>query len=242
MLIFLKNQFPPRLVNDFINLLSASEVNELENKLQNFARSTSNQIAVVIVDDLGGYDVSDYAFRLGQKWGVGQAKFDNGVVIVIKPTGGEGERKTFIAVGYGLEGNIPDAVARRIVDHEMIPNFKSNNFYAGLNAATDVLMKLASEEYSYEVYLNESKPSVWPSLIIVLFFLFVFIFSGFSRAKQYSNVNNIPFWAAMMMMGSAGRGSGYSDFSSGRGSFGGGGGFGGFGGGGFGGGGAGGSW
>ena len=227
---------PPRLVNDYMGWLSQSEVANLEQKLQQFARETSNQIVIVVLKDLGGYDVSDYAFRLGEKWGVGQKDQDNGLVILIKP-GAEGQSRMFIAVGYGLEGIIPDAVTKRIVEHEFIPSFKQGSYYQGLDLGTTVLMKLAVQEYNAEVYLEETKPGIGSAIFIILFMIAITFFSGIGKARSYSRVNNVTFWTAMMLMSSSrGSGSGYGGFSSG------GGGFGGFGGGGSGGGGAGGGW
>src|ERR1041385_6723316 len=108
---------PPRLVNnlskEFPEFLSAGEEQALEEKLERFSRETSNQIVIVVVDDLCGYDANQFSTMLGEKWAVGQGKFDNGVVVMIKPTGGAGQRDAYIAVGYGLEGGIPDAIAQR---------------------------------------------------------------------------------------------------------------------------------
>src|SRR4051812_12896608 len=96
---------PARFVNNFSkefpDFLSTEEEQSLEEKLQLFNKNTSNQIVVVIVDDLCGYDANEFSTRLGQQWGVGQGKFDNGIVVMIKPTGGEGQRDAYIAVGYG---------------------------------------------------------------------------------------------------------------------------------------------
>ena len=84
---------------------------------------------VVVVNDLCGMDKAMYATDLGQAWGVGRKGKDNGIVILIKPTGGKGQRRTFISVGYGLEGVIPDATAKLVVENEMIPNFKNRQFF-----------------------------------------------------------------------------------------------------------------
>ncbi|MBN2520505.1 MAG: TPM domain-containing protein [Bacteroidales bacterium] len=243
------NCFPEksnRLVNDYVGILSLSQLNQLEHKLVQFANNTSNQIAIVIVKDLCGYNKADYTIRLGEKWGVGQKGFDNGVVIMVKPTGSTGERQTFIAIGYGLEGAIPDAIAKRIVEYEMIPKFKNNNFYGGLDAATTVIMKLAKGEFTAKDYKRSETTSTIIAIIIILLFVFIFILSRYQRVKSYASMNHIGFWAAWALLSASSnqhRGH-YGNFNSGTGSFGGfgGGGFGGFGGGGFGGGGAGGSW
>src|ERR1035437_8685460 len=87
---------PPRLVNnlskEFPDFLSADETQRLEEKLVKFHAETSNQIVIVIVDDLCGYDANEFSTRLGQEWSVGHGKFSNGVVVMIKPTGGAGQR------------------------------------------------------------------------------------------------------------------------------------------------------
>ena len=118
---------PPRLVNNLSQkmpgFLSAQEEAKLEKKLEDFANQTSNQIVIVITDHTGGLEAWDYATRLGQKWGVGHKKEDNGTIILVKP-GGD---KAYISVGYGLEGAIPDLTAKRIVDEELLPAFAKGN-------------------------------------------------------------------------------------------------------------------
>jgi uncharacterized protein len=237
---------PPRLVNDFAGILSPQEINKLEKKLVAFNDSTGTQIVVVTINDLGDYDRAEFAYTLGQKWGVGQKGFNNGVVILIKPNGTDGQRHAFIATGYGLEGVIPDAIAKRIVENEMIPYFKQNKFYEGIDAATDIIMGLASQEFTASAYLNKKpvKQGVSAFVILIFIILFFVIISLFNKNHQTLGHKPDLFTMLWLMSQANRRHSGYfGDFTSGRGSFGsGGGGFGGFGGGSFGGGGAGGSW
>ncbi|MRR24232.1 TPM domain-containing protein, partial [bacterium] len=94
---------PPRLVNDYAGILSPEEAQALENKLVAFDDSTSNQIAVVIVDDLQGYDRSDFAYRVARDWGIGQGDFNNGLLVLVKPKTASSSGQVFIATGYGLE-------------------------------------------------------------------------------------------------------------------------------------------
>lgn len=233
---------PMRLVNDLADILKPEEEQALERDLVAFNDSTSNQILVLTVTDLNGFDPADYAQRVGQKWGVGQKKFNNGVVILIKPTGGQGQRHVYIAVGYGLEGAIPDATAKLIVNHELLPAFKKQNFAGGIANAVAVIKGLAKKEYSYKDYNKKAEKSKYGGLIVLGVILLVFILMNLSKKKHYtagSTNSSLPFWATMFMMSSMGNNnssSGWDSFSSGSGSFGG------FGGGGFGGGGAGGSW
>lgn len=241
---------PPRLVNDYAGFLGTNEVISLERKLVEFSRETSTQISIVIIPTLNGYDKSDYAVRLTEKWGIGQQGKDNGVLILVKPKIGNEKGEVFIATGYGLEGVIPDAIAKRIVEAEILPNFRKGEFYKGLDDASNTIMSLAEGEFTADEYSKATEPGGAPQAgIIIIFFIILIItmVSRAQRAKQYSVGRKIPFWTAFLLGSATGmshRGR-YGNFSSGSGSFGGfggGGGFGGFGGGGFGGGGAGGSW
>lgn len=217
------------------NFLSTGEANQIDKDLQEFARQTSNQIVVVVVDDLKGLPPSDFATELGQKWGVGQSDFENGVVILICPVGGKDQRKVFIATGYGLEGAIPDATARQIVDHEMIPYFKENNYFRGIQNAVHVLKDLSLGEYNSDRYLQELNNKRKTKKIIVGIIVSIFIFLAIIFRNKRGG--GMTMSSGGFFYGGFGGGFGGGGFGSG-----GGGGFGGFGGGGFGGGGAGGSW
>lgn len=238
---------PPRIVNDYANFLSAQENQALENKLVQFNNQSSTQIAIVVVKSLDGYDPASYAFGLGEKWGIGQKGKNNGILILVKPKHQNSKGEVFIATGYGLEGAVPDAIAKRIIENEIIPYFKQGMYYKGLDAATNRIIELTNGEYTAEQYKEATSRSDSGSAIPgAIIFLIIIIFSFIGRAKRarhYSVGHNVPFWIAMGMMSSnRSHGGSFGNFSSGGGSFGGGGGFGGFGGGSFGGGGASGSW
>jgi len=235
---------PKKLVNnlskEFPNFLSSSESFLLEEKLVKFFDSTSNQIAVVIVDNLAGFEPWEFATRIGDEWGIRQKDIDNGIVILIKPTGGKTERKTFIAIGKGLEGAIPDATTKLILERELISNFKKGQFYEGLDRTTDVLMSLAKGEYNSKEYNKKKKSNKGlVKAIMILVFIFIFFIIRFKNGGNGGG-DGLTMGAGAMYFGSRGGrgfGGGFGGGSSG-------GGFGGFGGGagGFGGGGAGGSW
>ena len=238
--------YPPLLVNDFAGIFERGEIEVLESKLVAFNDSTSTQIAVVTVNDLRGYAISDFAQRLAEKWGIGQKGLDNGILILVKPKTSESSRgEVFIAQGYGLEGAIPDIVCAQIIDNEILPSFREGNYFEGLDKATDVLMALASGEFSASEYgkatgddIGSLAPLFFIILVIILI-LFIRIHGG-SNQKHISK-KGLPLWMLLTMMNSgSNRHSGSWGGFSGGGS--GGGGFGGFGGGSFGGGGAGGSW
>ena len=237
---------PPRLVNDFAGVLSGDEVENLERKLIMFNDSTSTQIVVVLVKSLNGYDMNEFARLIGEKWGVGQKGKNNGAVILVKPKYPNEKGEACIQTGYGLEGAIPDALAKRIVENEMIPNFSNGNYYAGIESATSTMISLAKGEYTADQYnkKNKKKSSPFGLLVPLIIIGIVFMLIRGSRAQGMSVGKSIPFWTAFWLLGSMGSGhsGSWNNFSSGSGGFGGGGGFGGFGGGSFGGGGAGGSW
>jgi uncharacterized protein len=231
---------PNRLVVDQVDILSDNEENILENKLRTLNAETSNQVIIVTLDELCAGDAAMTATEIGHCWGVGQKEFDNGAVILVKPTGGQGQRRTFIAIGYGLEGAIPDATAKLIVDNEMIPQFKNGNYFAGLDQAVTRISALASGEYSFADYNKkvEKKGAGLLGLLPILFFIGIWFLLTYRRTSSYARNNDLGFWAALMLMNASRRShsGSWNSFSSGSG------GFGGFGGGGFGGGGAGGSW
>ena len=111
---------PPRLVNDFAGIFTARETLHLEQMLTAFDDSTSNQIAVITTTDLEGLTPAEYATRTGLEWGIGSEKYDNGIVVLVKPKTYSSNGQVNISVGYGLEGAIPDAYAKRIIDNEMM--------------------------------------------------------------------------------------------------------------------------
>ena len=223
---------PPRLVNDFANMLTEAEAQALESKLVAFDDSTSSQIAIVTVNTINGYDVSDYAFRLAEDWGIGQQGKNNGILILVALD----DRKMFIATGYGVEASVPDVVAFRIVDRILKPNFRNEDYYQGLDEATNRLMGLISGEFEAEPE-ESGKSGFMFFMILLLFIVVIIIISRRGGGKGGNRGRGGGFFPPIVTLGNPYRsGSSWGDFSGGGGSFGG------FGGGSFGGGGAGGSW
>ena len=227
---------PNSLVYDDIEFFSAQEKQALENKLNQFSRQTSTQIVVAVTPDLYGYDIDQYATKLLAKWKPGQADKDNGLVILIKPkTNTKGE--IAISTGYGMEYLVTDALSRRIIETEVIPEFKKGNFYLGVDKAINTIISLSEGEYTADSYMEKTERGSGIGGIIVMIILFI-VFGFFGRRRgggRSMGGSSLPFWLMMGAMGSSNSG-GYGGFSSG------GGGFGGFGGGMGGGGGASGSW
>ncbi|MEQ8685727.1 MAG: TPM domain-containing protein [Imperialibacter sp.] len=236
---FPKPMSPPRIVNDYANLLTSQESNMLESKLRQYRDSTSTEMAIVIVETVGQNDIDVYAVELAEEWGIGGKKYDNGIIILVA----QNDRKVSIKTGYGMEGPIPDAYVKRVIDRYIIPNFKQEKYFEGLDQATSLMMSMASGEFKADPRTARKTPGIL-SLIIVFFFVIVPIISVFRGRRGHFSSRKPGFWTMLFLMSSMNRGRGntFNDFNSGRGSFGGGSDFGGFGGGSFGGGGASGSW
>jgi uncharacterized protein len=232
---------PPRLVNDFAGILG--DCQWLEDSLERIAMETSNQICVVTMNDFGGYHKAEMAYTIGERWGVGKKDKDNGVVILIKPKTEESPGEAFIAPGFGLEGAITDVSSNRIVEKEMIPHFKDNDYLGGVWAGVQVVRDLATGEYNEKDYAQEDDSEALFGLImfILIFALFMYM-AHKSNQGNNGNRNNgdTGTWGGPIIFTSGNDwGRGGSSWGGG-GSFGGG--WGGFGGGSFGGGGGGGSW
>src|SRR3546814_3142378 len=118
---------PPRLVNDFADVLGPDEEARLEQKLVAFDDSTSTQIAVVFIRSVGGYDITQYGDELAEKWGIGQADKRNGILLLTAVD----DHKVTIRVGYGLEPVVPDAVARMIIEQDLVQHYRQEQTLAG---------------------------------------------------------------------------------------------------------------
>lgn len=229
---------PATLYNDLTKsatFLTKPQADYLERTLVSFDDSTSNQISIVVVERLEGYTANEYATALGRKWGVGSQTFNNGVVVLISTGGGDGNRDAYIAVGYGLEGAIPDVTADAILENELIPSFKEGNYFDGFKRTIDALKKAAAGEYKQERRKRKSSEVGIPSIIFVIILILISLLSSRGGGGTMINRRGHRGWT-----GGAWMGGGWGSGSSWGGSSGGG--FGGFGGGSFGGGGAGGKW
>lgn len=218
---------PARFVNDFVGgLLSQSETNQLETKLKAYYDTTSTQIAIVIVKSVQPYDISEYAFKLGRAWGVGEKGKNNGVIVLWAP----GDRKVFIATGYGMEGALTDAYSKRIIEQDIKPNFKELRYYEGLNAAVDKIINYAKGEHQADA--EDEDGGGWLFIVLVIIIIFV-VLAFLGRGKGGNNSNRggggwIPYttytgWGSSSGGWSSGGGGGGGGFDFGGGDFGGGG-------------------
>ncbi len=227
---------PKQYFNDYAGIISAATVRDLNTQLASYERTSSNQLIVAIFKRMeSDSSVPDYTQRVAESWRVGQGKTDNGAVLFLFME----SHDVYIQVGYGLEGALPDVLAKRIVENEIIPSFRSGNFELGMRKGVGAMIAATQGEYTGTGRtVNEaeggrgdrrSSPLSW------LFFIVILILSIFRTRHQRRGY--------VYGRGGMHRSSGWWMGGGGGGGFGGGGG-GGFsgGGGGFGGGGAGGRW
>ncbi|SNR88952.1 uncharacterized protein SAMN05192560_1603 [Methylobacillus rhizosphaerae] len=129
-------------VTDLTGTLSQQEQTALESKLAQFEQEKGSQIAVLLVPTTAPEAIEQYSLRVVEAWKLGRGKVDDGVLVLVA----KDDRKMRIEVGYGLEGAIPDVIAKRIVSDVMAPAFRQGNFYGGIDAAVGYLTRLIAGE------------------------------------------------------------------------------------------------
>jgi uncharacterized protein len=217
-----KRPVPNTLYNnlsiEYSDFISQEQAALLESDLQNFSNETSNQICIVIVDDLAGMDEVTFATEIINQWGIGQKKLDNGILILVKPTGKEGQRKLFIAVGYGLEGAIPDLATKQIREQQIVPYFKQGQFYEGLRAGAKALMDASKGEYNIQSHkTSNGEGGNGAIVLIIIIIVLIAIFSkkgggGFTGGRTYYGGSSSSFGGFSRSSG----GSSFGGFGGGR--------------------------
>jgi uncharacterized protein len=135
---------PARLCNDFSGTLTTEEQNGLEAFCVALDRETSVQLCLVVVKEMDGIEVSDFANRLFERWGIGRAQQDDGVLLLMSLT----ERKIRIENGYGLESVLTDARSRRLIEQDIVPAMRSNGLAAALHAGAQGIAAIVRGEYT----------------------------------------------------------------------------------------------
>jgi len=231
-------------VYDYVSLLSASQKSNLERKLIKYSDTTSTQIVIAVINSTNGENINYLGAKWGQVWGIGQKKEDNGILILLA----KDDRRIAINTGYGVEHLLTDAMSKRIIERDIIPYFKQNDYPGGLNRGADAIFEVLNGEYKGSRQSNNSEFPI--GLIFILIFIFIIILISISKNRRGGGGNRGRKSAGSdlleaIILSNMGRGNYRRGSSSGWGgsSSAGGGGFGGgFGGGGFGGGGASGGW
>jgi uncharacterized protein len=232
---------PARYVTDLAGVLG-DRADSLNSRLEQFERDTSNQILVWIDRKIPeNFTLEDFTVRAAQKWKAGQEKTDNGAILFVFTE----DRKLRIEVGYGLEGVLPDVTANRIIQNEIVPRFRSDDYPGGIEAGVDAMIAATKGEYkgtgtTVDERSRRNVPSLSGCIVPALFLLVFFILPALlrSRSRRGRTFGGSGWWLGG---GGFGGGSGGGWGGGGGGFSGGGGGFSG-GGGSFGGGGASGSW
>jgi uncharacterized protein len=222
-----------RVVDD-ARILSADTETRLSQILEAFERDTKRQVVVATIADLQGYPIEEYGYQLGRQWGIGEKGKDTGAILIVAPK----DRQVRIEVGYGLEGELTDAISRQIIEQDILPQFRAGNFDAGVTAGTLAVLRALGWQGAGpppQRLTDDSRQSTIGFFLPFAFFLlFVFLTNRMNRQQgPWGRRGNIyrgggPFIPGGFGGGFGGRGSGGGGFggggfSGGGGSFGGGG-------------------
>jgi uncharacterized protein len=219
---------PPRYFNDFAGATKPATAERLNKSLEQFEKDTSSQIVVAVFPKMqSDSSLEDYVNRMFVAWKIGQKQKNNGVLLAVFAQ----DRKMRIEVGYGLEGAIPDAIAKRIISDEITPRFRNGDFDGGLDAGVNALMKAARGEYKgtgSTVHLGRRLLGLSPLKLFFLFLVFVFFSALCRRRGTYYTRGGRHGWGGPIIWsggggGWSGGGGGGGGFSGGGGSSGGGG-------------------
>lgn len=207
---------------DLTGTLTQTELNSLNVRLKTYEDTTSNQIVVLLISTLDGYPIEMLSEEIATKTKIGTEKNDNGILVLIA----KDDRKIRLEVGYGLEGAVPDAIASSIIRNEILPNFRNNNYYTGISAGIDAIVKAIGGEYKANNADNDEDG--FPFFIFIIIFVIIWLFMSkggpFVPGGVYRTGTRSGGWTS----GTSGWGGGSSwsgggGFSGGGGSFGGGG-------------------
>jgi uncharacterized protein len=222
---------PTQYVVDGAGILSPQLIVALNQRLEAFERETSNQVLVATFPRIpDGHALEDFTQRTAEAWGVGQSKDDNGVVLFVFPN----DRATRIEVGYGLEGALPDALAKRIIENELLPSFRAGDFNSGISRGVNAILQATRGEYRGSGRTNadrgEQAEGSWLLFLLFILLLLMVIAANRNVARRgtfYGPRGRRTVWIPPIGGGWSGRGGGGSfgggGFSGGGGSFGGGG-------------------
>ncbi len=212
-------------VVDEAGILSPSSVSELNAMLAQHEHTTSEQVVVVTLGSLQSHSIEDYGYQLGRYWGIGQKGKNNGAILIVAPH----ERKVRIEVGYGLEGQLTDALSRVIIEKRILPQFRSGDFNAGVLAGTTAILRALGDDAAANLHPDTELPVTHPSQAgavpfspLILFIVVVIVLLIITRRSRHPYLMR----HGGGYLGSRGMGGGSSDgggFSGGGGSFGGGG-------------------
>lgn len=229
---------PKNHFNDYASVVSSGTVRRLDTRLADFERETSIQLVVAVFPKMqSDSSLEDYTQRVAQSWGVGRKDRNNGAVLFVFIQ----NRTMFLQVGYGLEGVLPDALAKRIIEDEIKPHFRNGDYDAGLSAGVAAVIRAARGEYkgtgrTIGESRGEGRSKSGSGLAVFLFIMFIIVLFGFigsfdttygprgrTRRSSWGGGGFGGGWSSGGGRSSGGGGFGGGGFSGGGGSFGGGG-------------------
>lgn len=231
----LAETLPPRpahYFNDSAGVISPQKAAELDQRLENFERETSNQFIVALYPRMSSSSsIEDFTVRIAQSWGIGQKEHNNGIVLFVFMA----EHKAYLQVGYGLEGALPDALCHQILADELTPRFKTNDYNGGLDSTIAAVISASRGEYRGNGRTRaETSISTRANPTIILLLVVFIVVAGHIASRMTSGNRTISSGRRRICGGSnwigsngwggsGGNSSGSGGFSSGGGSFGGGG-------------------
>src|SRR3989344_1735348 len=175
---------PSGFVNDFSEILTAEQKQLLETKVSNFEKETSNELSVVIISNLGGDTIENFAVKLFEDWGIGKNKKDNGVLLLVAPE----DRKMRIEVGYGLEGALTDAQSFWIIQNILRPSFQKEDYYEGISSGVDTIVSITKGEFKPDTNSTGDSGINRDSVFFMLWVswvFFVWMGSVLARSKSW---------------------------------------------------------
>lgn len=177
--------FPPITgqIVDNAGLLSAEDRMAIEAELKALEAQSTDQLVVVTVPSLDGYDIADYGYQLGRHWGIGQAGKDNGVLLIVAPN----ERKVRIEVGRGLEPVVTDLMSKIIIENAILPEFRRGDFGAGIRAGVrdlkDTLLGDAEAVKERARGLGKGDGPDWMGLLMIAFWIAIVVYIVYAQAQ-----------------------------------------------------------
>ena len=175
---------PSGFVNDFAEILTTEQKQLLEMKISNFEKETSNELSVVIISNLGGDTIENFAVKLFEDWGIGKNKKDNGVLLLVAPE----DRKMRIEVGYGLEGALTDAQSFWIIQNILRPSFQKEDYYEGISSGVDTIVSITKGEFKPDTNSTGDSGINRDSVFFMLWVswvFFVWMGSVLARSKSW---------------------------------------------------------
>ena len=188
---------------DKTGTLTDQQTQALYEKLKNYSDSTSTELLVIIVKTTGGEDIARYTTDLGEKWKIGQKGKDNGIVMLIA----KDDRRVTIQSGYGTEHLLTDALSRRVIEQEITPEFRTGNYYAGIDRGTTAIMKIMSGEYKNDKKNNQD-PGFGGIIMMIIFIVILIAIISKRKNGPGGRSGGLGSLADILILGSLGRGGG----------------------------------